>query len=122
MAIPQKTTRVSPAVGLGLVAALAGIYFLYGSKEGAKRRAKVRGWALRAKGEVLEKLENLKEVNEEVYNRVIDGVLRRYEKVKNVDPGEVGALAADLKRHWQVINRQLKRPSQKRVARRKSAT
>ncbi len=90
------------------MAALAGAYFLYGTKAGTKRREQVRGWMLRAKGEVLEKLEKLKEVNEEAYNRVIDSVTERYERVKDVDPGEVAALAKDLKMHWQNISRQLR--------------
>jgi hypothetical protein len=102
------STVTQVGVGVGIMAALAGAYFLYGTKAGNKRREQVRGWMLRAKGEVLEKLEKLKDVNEEAYNRVIDTVASRYERVKDVDPGEVAALAKDLKMHWQNISRQLR--------------
>lgn len=97
-------------VGLGLglaAAAAAGAYFLYSSKEGPKRRQQIRGWALKAKGEVLEKLEQAKEVNEDVYHRIVDRVVERYQKLKGVDTTELVALAADLKRHWNNISRQI---------------
>lgn len=97
------------AVGfLGLAAAAAaGAYFLYGSKEGAKRRAKVRGWALKAKGEVLDKLETMKEVNEDAYNKIVDTVTDKYKKAKNIDVAELALLSQDLKRHWGNIKRQM---------------
>lgn len=99
---------VSVAVGLGALAALsAGAYFLYGTKEGAKKRVKIKGWMLKAKGEVLEKIENLKEVNEETYNAVLATVMKKYEGLKNVDQGEVASLVTDLKKHWKNIKRHL---------------
>jgi hypothetical protein len=61
----KKENGVAVAMGLGALAALsAGAYFLYGTKEGAKKRVKIKGWMLKAKGEVLEKMEALKDVNE----------------------------------------------------------
>ncbi len=49
--------KVAVGVGLGMLAAMsAGAYYLYGTKEGAKKRVKIRGWALKAKGEMLERL------------------------------------------------------------------
>lgn len=93
---------------LGIAAAaVAGAYFLYGSKEGAKRRAKIKGWTLKAKGEVLEKLESLKDVNEEAYNKVVDNVTDKYKKMKNVDVAELALLTQDLRRHWGNIRRQM---------------
>lgn len=107
----QNYTPAQIGVGLGLAAAAAaGAYFLYGSKEGSKRRAKIKGWALKAKGEVLEKMEQAKELNERVYHDLVDGVMERYEKVKSIDPAELVALGQDLKSHWRNISRQLKAP------------
>lgn len=118
-------TGAKVGVGLGLAAAaIAGAFYLYG-KEGAKRRAKIRGWALKAKGEVLEKLENLKDVNEETYNKVVDTVAEKYKKAKGVDLAEVTALVADMKRHWGNIRRQMnppkKAPARKKPAAKKAA-
>jgi len=115
------------AVGAGMLAALAaGAYFLYGTKEGATKRVKIRGWVLRAKGEILEKMENLKDLNEDTYNNLVHSVLKKYEGLKNIDKSEVDALVTDLKKHWRNIHRHLQdsgkaKPKAKRVAAPKKA-
>lgn len=116
MAKPKKkktgsSVKTAAGVGAGLAlaaAAAAGAYFLYGTKEGAKRRKKIKGWALKAKGEVLERMEGLKEVNERTYRQVVDAVAARYGNLKNVDKTELEALVRDLKRHWRNIQKDLR--------------
>jgi len=99
---------VVAALGLGALAALsAGAYFLYGTKEGAKKRVKIKGWMLKAKGEVLEKMEALKDVNEEAYNKVVSTVMSKYQGLKNVDQGEVASLVEDFKKHWKNIKKHI---------------
>lgn len=93
-------------LALGALAALtAGAYYLYGTRDGAKRRENIKGWTLRAKGEVLEKLENLKDVNQDSYNALVDNVVKKYRAVKSVDKEELDELVDDLKRHWKNIKR-----------------
>jgi hypothetical protein len=112
--VKKKESNVGMLVGLGALAALsAGAYFLYGTKEGAKRRVKIKGWMLKAKGEVLEKLELLKEVNEEAYNKVIDTVTKKYAGLKHVDQNEFDALVTDLKKHWKNIKKHLDEATKK---------
>ncbi|MBA3733003.1 hypothetical protein H0W91_01355 [Patescibacteria group bacterium] len=104
--------NVAVGVGLGMLAALsAGAYYLYGTKEGATRRVKIRGWMLKAKGEVLEKLETLKDVNEGTYNELIDRVMKKYQGLKNLDQEEVAILISDLKKHWKNIKGRLSQDS-----------
>ncbi len=119
----KKESGVVMAMGLGALAALsAGAYFLYGTKEGAKKRVKIKGWMLKAKGEVLEKMEALKEVNEETYNKVLSTVMKKYEGLKNIDQAEVALLMTDLKKHWVNIKKHIdgatkaKKPAAKKVA------
>ena len=101
--------------GIGaFVAGAAGAYFLYGTKEGAKRRKQVKGWAVRMKGDVMKRLERLKEVNEETYNKVIDEVASQYKKVKSIDPEDVNALVNDMKRYWKNISKELHAPAKKK--------
>ena len=98
-------------LGAGLVAvaaAAAGTYFLYGSKNAPKNRKMVKAWSLKAKGEVLEKLEKLKEVNEEVYHNIVDQVSAKYETLKNIDKKDVMAFADELKKHWKGIEKEVK--------------
>ena len=106
--------------GLGAVAAgVAGAYFLYGSKEGAKRRKKIKSWTLKMKGDVMKKLESLKEVNEEIYNRVIDEVASQYKKVKSIDAEEIASLAIEMKRYWKNIKKDIQSPVKKKTSTKK---
>ncbi len=101
-------SKVAAVVGVGMLAALsAGAYYLYGTKEGAKKRIKVRGWMLKAKGEMMDKMESMKEMNEETYDKLVETVMKKYEAVKNIDPKEVQELTSDLKKHWKNIKRHL---------------
>ena len=101
-------------VGAGIVAAMAGAYFLYGSKDAAKNRKKIKGWTLKAKGEVLEKLEKVEHASKEQYEKTVDAVLGKYKTLKNVDLKEVEALAKDLKRHWKAFQAELKNGGKKK--------
>lgn len=106
----KHDSRVAGVVGIGLAAITAaalGAYFLYGTG-GEQRRKKVRGWMLKARGEVLEQLEGLKSFNQAAYNRVIDEVGSRYKKLKNIDPVEVTEMAQELKGHWSAIKQQFR--------------
>jgi hypothetical protein len=115
----QETGNMGMIAGIGALAALsAGAYFLYGTKEGAKRRIKIKGWMLKAKGEVMEKLETLKEVNEEKYHDVVNMVMKKYQGLKNIDQKDVEELVTDFKKHWKNINASLS-PKKKVVAKKK---
>ncbi len=91
---------------LGIAAAAFGAYMLYGSKEGAKRREKIKSWALKMKGDVLEKIEDAKEVTEEKYNQIVDEVALKYRAAKNIDMGELASVVDELRGHWEAIKKQ----------------
>ena len=105
----KKQTDISNAqklgIGVGLTTAAVaavGAYFLYGSKDAPKNRKKVKSWALKAKGEVLEVLEKAEKIEQAIilyeqsvkdlfagtfpYDRlmVIYGKLKRYEDAVRV--------------------------------------
>jgi hypothetical protein len=102
---PAKKSGNGLEVGLALagLAAIAGGVFLYGTDAGKKKRKAIKGWMLKAKGEVIEKLENLKEVNEENYHKIVDAVEAKYKAVKSVAPEELAEVIADLKKSWKSI-------------------
>jgi hypothetical protein len=118
--VKKKTTSQNSSVGvmLGLaglaVAGIAGTYFLYG-KDGAKNRKKIKAWTLRAKADVLEKLEKAKEVSQESFHAVVDEITAKYAKVKDADPTDVEKFAKDLKKHWKDIKSELTPQSKKTV-------
>ena len=100
------------AVGVGIAAAVAtvaGAYFLYGSKDASKNRKKIKAWSLKAKGEILEKLEKLSDINEEIYHKIVDEVSEKYKKIKNIDLEDVEKFAGELKSHWKKIEKEVKK-------------
>lgn len=104
----MKTRDKMLGAGIGLAAvAAAGAYFLYG-KRGAKNREKVAGWALQLKGEVLEKMEKLQDINEQTYNELVDETAARYGRVKRVGADELRHMTGELKSAWTHIRSQVK--------------
>lgn len=100
------------AIGAGLAAlaaAAAGTYFLFGTKKGAKARKQVKGWMLKAKGEVLEKMEALQDMNEEIYNKIVEEVKSGYKKVKSIDSKDVEAFGKEMKAHWKGIKKEIEK-------------
>lgn len=90
-----------------MVGAVAAGFYLYGSK-GAENRKKIKGWTLKAKGEVLEQFEKKKDLTEEQYNEIVDKVTNKYAKLKTVGEEESSKLNKELKRHWSAIKKSIK--------------
>lgn len=105
----KKGMSVKTKVGLGLgaaaaLAAAAGTYFFTG-KKGAANRKKAAVWAEKAKKDVMKGMRALEKVNEKTYHAAVDGVMKGYNAVKDVDKKEVAALARELKGHWKSIQK-----------------
>jgi gas vesicle protein len=104
----MKTKDKMIGAGIGLAAlAAAGTYFLYG-KRGANNREAIAGWALQLKGEVLEKMEKLKDINQQAYNELVEETAERYGRVKRVSASELKHVTEELKSAWSHIGKQLK--------------
>lgn len=106
--MPKKTNK-SNAVKLAVVgASLAGLaataYFFFGPK-GKKHRQHAKSWAIKMKGEVVEKLETAQEITEPIYHAIIDTVAKEYMKGKKAGQPEIATLATDLKKHWKSISK-----------------
>ncbi len=105
----QKKSNKSNAVKIAVLgASLAGLaattYFFFGPK-GKKHRQHARAWAIKMKGDVVEKLESAREITEPIYLEIIDRVAKEYEKGKKASRPEIEALAQDLKKHWKSISK-----------------
>jgi hypothetical protein len=109
----KKTTGSgSGAVKLAVIGtSLAGIaataYFFFGPK-GKKNQKHAKAWAIKMKGDVVEKLEMARDISEPVYHEIIDSVAAEYEKGMKASRGEIKALAQDLKKHWKTISKSAK--------------
>jgi len=102
----NKKTKAGIGLGVAALGAVAA-YFLTG-KRGEENRAKVKGWMLQIKGDVLDKLEDMKNVNEEAYFRLVDDITERYERLKKVSKPELEKINSDLKKAWANISKELK--------------
>ncbi len=96
-------------VKLGLGAALgifAGAHFLFGNSENAKRNAKkLQGFAIKMKGDVIEKLEKAKQISEPIYNQIVDDVSKKYSKIEKM---QISEIVAELKKHGKKILKDVK--------------
>lgn len=111
----KKKKEMSPTqkieIGVGLTAAAvaaAGAYFLYGSKSAAKNRKTVKSWMLKAKAEVLEKLEEAKEMSQEEYEDVINAVAGAYGGLKTASKVDIKAFKDEMTDHWKAIEKSAK--------------
>jgi hypothetical protein len=106
--VAQDNTGTIAVIAGATVAAVVGAVYFYG-KEGKKRRTELKSWMVKAKAEVMEKIEKTKELGEDDYQKVIDTVLKKYKKLKDVKNNEIDELADDLKKGWKEISATIKK-------------
>lgn len=102
------STAAKMGIGFGLTAAAvtaAGAYFLYGSKRSSQNRKKVKGWVLKAKGDVLEALEKAESITEEEYKALVETASGVYGTVKSATVGEVKDFKKEMNDHWATLQK-----------------
>jgi hypothetical protein len=105
----QKKSNNSNAIKLAIAgASIAGLaataYFFFGPN-GKKNQKHAKAWAIKMKGEVVEKLEAAKEITEPIYQDIIETVAKEYKQGKKAGQEEIDELAADLKKHWRSMSK-----------------
>ncbi len=118
--IVKKGISAGGVVGIGAtVAALgAAAYVLFGPNA-KKNRKVIKGWAVKMKGEIIEKMEEAKEISEPVYHNIINKVQEKYSKLKNVDPAELEEAVNEVKKHWKAMVKDMKPKAKKKVVKAK---
>jgi len=104
----EITNNQKIGVGVGLTAAAvaaAGAYFLYGSNNATKNRKQVKSWALKAKAEVLEKLEDAKAMTTAEYEELIATVAGTYATAKGATKKDLKEFATEMQDHWKQIEK-----------------
>lgn len=114
--VAKKETGVALGIAGAVAAAIAGAYFLYGTKEGSKQRKNIKGWALKAKGEVLEKIENAKDLTEDSYNKTVSTVMKKYDKLKKDHGDEIAVVTKELTSYWNHLQKQFAKKAPKKSA------
>jgi gas vesicle protein len=110
----KTTSSVGKVLGgvVGVAALSAAAYVLFGP-EGKKNRKQIRGWAVKMKGEIIEKFEDAKEITEPVFNQIVAEVAEKYRTAKGVSEDELKAVVTDLHKHWKTLVRDAKGSSKK---------
>lgn len=103
----KSNTIIGASIAVVAIAA-AGTYFLTG-KRGEKNREMIAAWTLKMKGEVLEKMHDLKEINKETFEAMVDEIAARYERVERVSASEMKHLTGEIKSAWSHIYKQIKK-------------
>ena len=112
--------KVALGIGAGLaIAGAAGAAWLYGTDKGKQTKKKLESWMLKAKGEVMEKIERMDDVTEKAYHKAVADVMKKYKKAKNVSTPKVVKLEKELKKHWKSLAKKVKKPAKKKVAKKK---
>lgn len=100
----SNKTKVGAAVAIGAgVAALGALGYLFLGPDGKKNRKQVKGWMLKMKGDVLDKIEKSKEVSGPVYEKIVDEIGAKYKKLKDIDPTELAGEIETLKKSWKKL-------------------
>ncbi len=89
------------AIGAGVAALTAAGYFFLGPN-GKKNRRVTRAWMIKMKGDIVEKMESMKDITEEAYHKVVDTVAAAYTTIGGKE--EVSKMAKELKGHWKSIS------------------
>lgn len=104
----ESKSKKMIGAGIALTAiAAAATYFLTG-KKGKENREKIAAWTLKMKGEVLEQMKKMKEIDKEKYFEMVDEVAKKYAKAGRVSAEEMKHLTEEVKTAWAHISKQLK--------------
>jgi hypothetical protein len=100
------------AIGAGVAALAAASYYFFGP-EGKKNQKKMKGWMIKMKGEIIDKMEDAQDMTESAYHAIVDTVSSAYQKSSKVAATDVADYVAVLKKQWKGISGSLKKPAKK---------
>lgn len=107
--VVKKGGSKKVAIGAGIAAlTAAAIAYLLVGPQGKKNRKILRGWVIKMKGDIVEKLENVKDITEPVFNRIVDEVAGKYQKIKNISPADLEEAVKEIKRQWKILAKESK--------------
>lgn len=108
------------AVGASVVALAAASYYFFGP-EGKKNRNSLKGWMIKMKGEIIEKMEGAEDLTEELYNKIVDTVSAKYVKAGKIGEMELRMFSDMLKSQWKGITKAHAKSSGTKTAAKKAA-
>jgi gas vesicle protein len=106
----NNNTGVKIGAGILTAAALAGAAaYLLSGKEGEKRRAKMKTWAVKAQKDVAQKVKMARQMGEAQYKNLVDEAVKRYGSLEKVNIKELMQVAQEMKGDWKNFQRHVKK-------------
>lgn len=106
----KMNSKTAAGIGAGVLAAAAAAgagYYFYGDKNAKKHRQAANKWAQDMKKEVMKEARKVKKFDKKAMGAVVDRAAAMYQGVRSVDASHLRAAAAELKRNWKEVEREL---------------
>lgn len=120
----KNDAALAAGIGAGVLAAGAAAaagYYFYGSKDAKKHRAAAATWAKGMKKEVEKEIKVLKKLDKKAVAVIVDKAAAAYEGARGVNAADLKAAAAELKKNWQELQKEVVGAVAKKSAPKKAA-
>lgn len=98
----KTSSKTMLGLGAGLAALATASYYFWGP-DGKRHQRRMKGWMYKMKGEIIERIEDVKELTEPVYRDIIDSVAGATSSTVKASKTEIKAFAEKLKDQWNDI-------------------
>lgn len=105
----QSKAMIAAEIGAGVVAAGAAAaagYYFYGDKKAKKHRQAAAKWAKSMKTQVVKEAKKVKKLDQKTVAMIVDSAAAAYAGARSVNSADVKRAAAELKQHWQMIQKE----------------
>lgn len=96
----KNNTKRNIAIGAGVATLAATGYLLFGP-DGKKNRKITQDWMMKMKGEVVEKMDSIKDATKNTYYDVVDKIAETYTTL--TDKKDVDKFVKELKSQWKLF-------------------
>ncbi len=114
----SNVNKTAVAVGAGVLGAAAiGAYWLYGAKSAPKNRKLAKSWMLKARAEIMDTVEKLKDIDKEKYYQIVEAAISKYSKTNSA--ADISSITKEMKSAWSQIHSAIgtvKKPAAKKKA------
>lgn len=94
------------AAALAMAAAAGATYYFYGDKSAKKHRQAATKWAKSLKQDVIDEAKKLKQLDKQAMTAIVNKATEAYKDLRNVDTKDLKTAAAELKKHWKMIEQE----------------
>lgn len=106
----QSNAMLAAEIGAGVLAAGAAAgaaYYFYGDKKAKKHRQAAAKWAKGMKAQVIKEAKVVAKLDQKAMAAIVDKAAAAYAGVRSVDANDLRQAAAELKRNWKEIEREV---------------